>query len=128
MRVLVCGDRDWDEPRVILARLAELPLGAVVIHGACSGADTAGGQIADALGFEVEPYPAHWRHTEDCSPGCSEYVGPGAGPIRNRKMLRESRPDLVLAFHANIEHSKGTKHMVSIAREAGVPVEIITGM
>jgi hypothetical protein len=39
-----------------------------------------------------------------------------------------AKPDLVLAFHADLAHSKGTKHMVGIARKAGIPVEIITGM
>ena len=35
-------------------------------------------------------------------------------------------PNLVLAFHDDIESSRGTKNMVAIARKAGVPVEVIT--
>jgi hypothetical protein len=34
--------------------------------------------------------------------------GKAAGPIRNRKML-DLKPDLVLAFHADLTNSKGTK-------------------
>jgi hypothetical protein len=33
-------------------------------------------------------------------------------------------PDLVLAFHPNINLSKGTRHMVKIARLKGVKVEV----
>ena len=41
-------------------------------------------------------------------------------------MLDQGKPSLVLAFHDDIENSKGTKHMVKIAREAGVEVRIVT--
>lgn len=33
--------------------------------------------------------------------------------------------DLVLAFHDDLESSSGTKDMLTIARKAGVPVEVI---
>ena len=46
-------------------------------------------------------------------------IGRGAGPLRNQQMLREGKPDLVLAFPGG----KGTAHMVRIARKAGVPVQ-----
>jgi hypothetical protein len=40
-------------------------------------------------------------------------------------MLTEGSPDLVLAFHDDLERSKGTKHMVGIARKAKVPVRVV---
>jgi hypothetical protein len=40
--------------------------------------------------------------------------------------LDEGKPDLVLAFHNDIEHSKGTADMVRRAARAGVRVEVIT--
>jgi hypothetical protein len=40
-------------------------------------------------------------------------------------MLRQN-PDLVLAFHPDITASKGTSHMVNIARAAGVKVEVFS--
>jgi hypothetical protein len=62
------------------------------------GADTLAGIIAEQIGLQVEVYPADWnRH------------GQAAGPIRNQQMLDQGRPDIVLAFHANISQSKGTK-------------------
>lgn len=92
-------------------------MGTEIIHGACRGADLLGAKVAESLGLGVEPYSADW-----------DRYGHAAGRIRNKQMLREGKPDLVLAFHADIVYSKGTKHMVSIAQVAGVPVEIITGM
>ena len=45
-------------------------------------------------------------------------LGRKAGPIRDHAMLTEGRPTLVAALPGG----KGTGHMVSIAREAGVEV------
>jgi hypothetical protein len=47
--------------------------------------------------------------------------GRGAGPIRNRQMLEEGRPDLVVAFPGG----HGTAGMIKLALKAGVPVEMI---
>ena len=114
--MLVCGGREWDDLGVLLKRLEALPEGTVVIHGACRGADRMGGAVAKTLDFEVEEYPADWSRYD--------YL---AGVIRNQQMLDEGKPDLVLAFHADIERSKGTADMVRRARKAGLPVEVVSG-
>jgi hypothetical protein len=44
------------------------------------------------------------------------------GPIRNKPMLEEGKPDLVVAFPSG----RGTANMMKQAREAGVPVRVIT--
>lgn len=112
MRVLVCGDRNWINRDLIYRDLFDLPRGEItIIHGAARGADSIAGEVAKELGYKVEAYPADW-----------EKHGRAAGPIRNKKMLEEGKPNLVLAFHNDLESSKGTKHMVKIAREAKVPV------
>ncbi len=86
----------------------------VVGHGDCDGADKQGGCVADNMGIRVKSYPAQWT-----------LLGLAAGPIRNRKMLHVFKPDFVLAFHRNIEKSKGTKDMVKAATEAGLTPVII---
>lgn len=113
MIVLVCGDRDWTDEKMIEAELQKLPKGSIVVHGACRGADTIAGNIAKRLGFEVRPYPANWNE-----------FGKRAGVIRNREMLQRENPNLVIAFHKNLDRSKGTKDMVTVAKEAGVRVKI----
>lgn len=113
MKVLVCGDRFWTDKEKIRERLAKLPAGTIVIHGAARGADSIAAVIGKTLGFDVRSFPAEWgKH------------GKAAGPIRNRLMLDE-KPDLVLAFHSDLSNSKGTKDTVEEARRRGVPVELI---
>lgn len=120
MRILVCGDRDFkDEPlmRSVLIEHFRKP-SDVLIHGMAKGADqlseTVICELFNTLGrcLAIERYPADWdKH------------GKAAGPIRNKQMLDEGKPDLVIAFLA--EHSKGTKNMIEQAQKAGVKVEII---
>lgn len=119
MKVLVTGSRDWSDIDAVIRELSKFPVGTIVIHGACSGADTIAGDVAEALGFEVRAYPADW-----------DRYGRAAGPIRNRHVLcvehrREEPVGLVLAFHADLEHSKGTKDMVGIVREANIECRVI---
>jgi len=120
MKVLVCGDRSWSDRDTVHQRLAQLPPGTVVIHGDCKGADKIAGTVAEELGLAVIAVPAKW--------GQYGKVGPGdpAGPIRNKAML-DLNPDLVIAFHADLSRSKGTKGMKALAEKAGVPVEVIRG-
>jgi hypothetical protein len=54
-----------------------------------------------------------------------EKYGLAAGPIRNQEMLDTYKPDLVVAFHNDIEHSKGTKDMITRAMNYGIEYKII---
>lgn len=114
MKILVCGDRNWVK-RGIIKRVISQSGATVIIHGDCWGADRIAGEIASSMGLEVRAFPADWAK-----------FGKAAGPSRNKLMLLE-KPDRVIAFHDDIENSKGTKHMVSSARKAGIPVSIISG-
>ncbi len=113
MRVLVCGDRNWTDVELIRDNLPHET--TVVIHGACRGADKIGGEVAESLGIPVEVFPAQWKR-----------YGRGAGPIRNKQMLDEGKPDLVLAFHPDLLKSKGTRNMVTLARKKGLPVIVVS--
>jgi len=110
-RILVCGGRDFTDRLTIYTILdyfhKNAPI-AVLIHGAAQGADMLADDWAKEKGIMREPYPANW----------SSYHGANAGRVRNVKMLREGKPDLVIAFPGG----KGTKHMRSIAKEKGLPV------
>jgi hypothetical protein len=118
MRVLFCGDRDWNDIVPIVKELSALPDGSVIIEGEARGADRMAAHAAKVLlahkNFEVQRYPANW-----------DKFGRAAGPIRNQQMLDEGKPELVIAFHHDIENSKGTKHMVGIAIKAGIKVKLV---
>ena len=122
LRVLICGSRDWTDKRRIGRYLDELltaeglePQQLVVIHGACKGADHHAGMEAKGRGCQVLEFPANWAK-----------FGLSAGPKRNQQMLTEGKPGRVVAFHPDLEKSKGTKDMINRAKFYGVPVEIIT--
>jgi hypothetical protein len=90
---------------------------AVICHGAARGADRLAGLWASSRHVVVKPYPADW-----------EKHGRAAGPIRNRLMLDDFHPDLVVAFKDGFDYSLesgGTEHMVKIARAAGVECRVV---
>lgn len=114
MLVLVCGSRYWDDKKKIAERLSDIrPRSAMFVEGGAPGADTLAGEWAKTNGRPLVVVPANW-----------EYYGRAAGHIRNSWML-DLKPDLVLAFHENMEESRGTKNCVAEARKRGIPVELI---
>lgn len=115
MNVLICGDREWTAQVPVQRLICGLLKGDVVIHGDARGADRMAGHIAETVGLTVLKFPAEWdKH------------GKAAGPIRNQRMLVEGNPDEVWALHDNIGVSKGTRDMCRRAKEAGVPVYVVS--
>tara|TARA_Y100000310_G_scaffold341525_1_gene440936 strand:- start:879 stop:1235 length:357 start_codon:yes stop_codon:yes gene_type:complete len=117
MRLLVCGDRNWTDKNKIRQEVIELCSIAhisVIIEGGARGADRLAGEVADELDISLLVFPAKWTE-----------FGKSAGPRRNQQMLDEGQPDQVLAFHNNIQESKGTKHMIDIAQRSNIPVKLI---
>jgi len=110
-RVLICGSRDFDNMQLISGMISQFDKDTVIIEGGASGADTIARQAAQAVGLKVIEFPADWNK-----------YGKAAGPIRNQKMLDEGKPDVVYAFYKDRSKSRGTKHMVSIAKAKGITV------
>jgi hypothetical protein len=110
MRVLVCGGRDYHDTQRVYRALDQLhkrePIG-VVIEGDAPGPDRIAGYWARKKRIDNLKFPADW-----------ETYGKAAGPVRNKKMLDEGKPDLVVAFPGG----RGTADMVQRARSAGVEV------
>lgn len=109
--VAVTGGRDYADRERVYTTLSlldwEFEISAV-IHGGAPGADQLAKAWAIENGVTHKPYPADWqRH------------GRAAGPIRNREMLRHSRPDLLVAFPGG----RGTADCVRAAEELGIRVE-----
>lgn len=113
MKVLICGDRHWDNAEKIIDKIVSFPQGTVFLTGGCTGADLIATEEARALHYEVQVYPADWKEH-----------GRAAGPIRNRQML-DQKPDYVVAFHSDLSKSKGTADTVREAKRRGIPVEVI---
>ena len=119
MRVLVCGGRHYANRQNVYNTLDEiagiteekpLPLDFTLIHGGATGADA----LADDWGVInwvlIREFKADWKR-----------YGRAAGPIRNKQMLDEGKPDIVIAFLGG----EGTRGMIALARAAGVPIREI---
>jgi hypothetical protein len=112
MKVLVCGGRDFNDALTLGSWLGGIHKKQgidLLIEGGARGADYMARKFAEWQGIPVKTFTADWeRH------------GKAAGPIRNKQMLDEGKPDLVVAF----EGGRGTANMVQQARAAGVKVLI----
>lgn len=132
MRVLVCGSRDFSDRKLMEDRLGQLGIQStrisadriLIIHGGARGADRMAGELAGRMGFGCRVLMAQWTvHDGVCACSRAAPTCKRAGYRRNVKMLNDGQPDLVLAFYAGKE-SPGTRMMVKLAKDAGVPVEI----
>ena len=122
------GDRNWSDRYLVSAVLygfKEISNNVwgetlTVIEGGARGADEAArdwvtSRKLDGDSVKLITVEAEWdKH------------GKAAGPIRNMKMLDEYDPSVVLAFHNDLERSKGTRHCVSEAKKRGVLVYHLT--
>ena len=111
-RVLVCGGRDFDDRAALYSALDGLHAQhrfTVLIAGGARGADTLAAQWARDRGVRTRIFMPRWKNQ-----------GPAAGPIRNARMLKDGRPELVVAFPGG----RGTAGMMALARTAGVPLAL----
>src|ERR1700761_8081446 len=100
LRVLVCGGGGFVDARLLnatLDRVASERGIARVISGGARGADALAVLWAQMRGVPFSEFHADWQTH-----------GRAAGPIRNRRMLEEGAPDLVIAFPGG----RGTADMV----------------
>jgi len=116
-RLIIAGGRDFNDA-VLLASVMEpvitnvttQGLQLIIISGTARGADTLGARYARDNGIAVEEYPADWdRH------------GKSAGYKRNEQMADVA--DGVLVFWDGF--SKGTKHMIDIAKRRQLELHIV---
>lgn len=120
MRMLVCGGRNyWNRTQLfnVLDQIhADGARVSVVIEGEATGADQLSALWASKRSIPIAPYPI--------SPAEWDQYGLGAGPIRNRRMLIEGKPDCVVAFPGR----NGTRDMVEQTKraiKAGAKIRLI---
>jgi YspA, cpYpsA-related SLOG family len=116
-RILVCGGRDYTDRYTFFRIMDEFRKTTFfsrfcIIQGGARGADRLAKEWAFSIPVPCLQFDAPW-----------DTIGDSAGTMRNRWMLDYGYPDLVIAFPGN----RGTNHMCSIARDAGIRVETILG-
>jgi hypothetical protein len=108
-RILITGSRTWTAATLLRSTLAhwrQTYPDAVLVHGACRGADLIAAGVWLGWHLPVEPHPADWtRH------------GRAAGFLRNRLMV-DLGADVCLAFIR--DHSRGAEHTAALATTAGI--------
>jgi predicted Rossmann-fold nucleotide-binding protein len=120
MKVLICGGRDLNKADAwnLLEREAKDEIAhaigcfngvkiETVIHGGCRGADEAAAVWGASEHAKVIACPADWKKH-----------GKAAGPMRNRRMLLDHKPDIVIALPGG----RGTADMIRQAEAEGVRV------
>ncbi len=110
MRVVVFGGRDFNNHHMAFKALdiIDEKYGiTLVIDGVAAGADKLGHDWACYREKETLRFPAQWAK-----------YGRSAGPIRNRQMLEEGKPDMGVAFPGGT----GTEDMKSVLKAAGIKV------
>lgn len=110
MKVLICGGRDFTDANFIHRELDRLHMHYhfdIVIEGDARGVDRIAGEWARSAGVPLVEFPANWKEE-----------GRHAALIRNERMLRDGKPDLVIAFPGG----SGTSHTCWQAEKLGIPV------
>lgn len=113
LKLIVAGGREFDNYKLLNGALNHLTknVGAViVVSGKARGADNLGERWAKEHGHIVEEYPADW-----------DKYGKSAGYKRNALMAKNA--GALVAFWDG--KSKGTKHMIDLAKLHGLKVRTI---
>lgn len=113
MKIIIAGSRtftDYKKLTEICNHILQDQTDVEVVSGAYyKGADKLGEQYASEKGFQLTKFPADWKR-----------YGRAAGPKRNEQMANYA--DALIAFWDG--KSKGTKHMIDLAKCRGLKVGI----
>ena len=110
MRVRICGGRAYTDRAELYAELDRLHAEYVfttIIAGGAGGVDALALEWAQAHGIATQAFTAEWGTFGRTR---------RAGPLRNARVLAESRPDIVVAFPGG----RDTANMVKQAKAASV--------
>ena len=118
MRMIVAGGRNFNDKnlfeKVMRDKFKELQgkcysikENIEIVSGMASGADTLGKEFAERWGLKLAKFPADW-----------DKFGKSAGYKRNEQMAEYA--EALIAIREN--NSKGTSHMIDIARKKGLKV------
>ena len=123
LRVIIAGSRDFGDYELlkksaieIITKKTILPDLTRIVSGCARGADTLGERFAKEFGLEVKKFPADWNG-----------LGKRAGYVRNAEMAKFAVEDenegMLIAFWDG--KSKGTKHMIDLAKRYGLEVHVV---
>ena len=112
-RVIIAGGRTFIDFELMCSKcdaILKNKKNVEIVSGTAKGADTLGEEYAIKKCYDIKQFPADWKKH-----------GRSAGYKRNKQMAEYG--DALIAFWDGI--SKGTKHMIDLAKENNLPVRII---
>ncbi len=123
LRVIIAGSRGFDDfPKLmnscidILSKVETDADRIRIISGTARGADKLGEQYAKISHYELSKFPADW-----------DALGKRAGYVRNADMAKfaceNGNQGMLIAFWDG--KSKGTKHMIDLAKKYGLEVHVV---
>ena len=117
IKVIIAGTRDFNDYAYLKKNVDYFLQGInpnneeiEIVSGNARGADKLGERYAKEHNLPVKLFPANW-----------DKYGKRAGYLRNQEMANYS--DVLIAFWD--EKSKGTKHMIDIAKKQGLTVIVV---
>jgi hypothetical protein len=130
LTVVVTGARDWRHLlmlKIVLSGLATayVPDFELLVGDCPTGADAQILEWARVNEWRHRVFQARWDQMQ-----AEGYPRTAAGPLRNREMLdilqRCPGEHLVVAFHNDLQRSKGTRDCVQEAKRRGLPVYLVS--
>jgi len=113
IKVIIAGGRDfqdWDKLVEVCDRVFKDYSTVEIVSGAANGADKLGERYANERGHQIKKFPADW-----------DKYGKSAGYRRNAEMANYA--GALIAFWDGV--SRGTSHMINLAKEKGLKILII---
>ena len=111
-RIIIAGGRDFSDYNLLKEKVDYYLQNAInnnfkiiIVSGTAKGADKLGEKYAKEKGYEIAYFPADWSK------------GKRAGYLRNEQMAEyaKQKQGALIAFWD--ESSKGTKHMIDLAKK-----------
>lgn len=114
-KIIIAGGRDFNNYALLQEYvdkfLSTYPSDSIeIISGNAKGADKLGERYAKEHNLPVKLFPANWNK-----------YGKRAGYLRNQEMADYA--NMLIAFWDR--KSKGTNHMINIAKKAGLIVKVV---
>ena len=115
MKCIIAGGRKFNDYSLLSSVCDHMlqnyaPRDVEIVSGTAGGADKLGERYAKENNCQLKQFPADW-----------EQFGKGAGYIRNKQMAEYS--DALIVFWDG--ESKGTGHMIDLAKKQGIKVKIV---
>jgi len=115
MKIIIAGGREFNDLNLMTKKMdlflsKSTHMDIEIVSGKANGADSLGEEYAKLRKYKIAEFPADW-----------DKFGKGAGFKRNTEMAEYA--DALIAFWDG--NSRGTMHMINIAKKKGLQVKVV---